>query len=436
LVTWESALMAKIMPYSWMGLSIYSEDNTGDGEIIDLASNTFVNGTFDGIAMPPTLALFLDKLAPVMLHGKDVKDGCVYIPLLDSTSPSSPVVYIGGNPLAPSGNLPNGVSQWSGRWYGLSTLSPVDLANGNLATYSFKNATGPEAPDGFYQFDLKSTVASLLTVGETDIDSNLNVNLQFLTPKFPPMTPDKTASVFLMSYNQLFNGMSANFATPVKITRGGQPVIGAVVRTVTEALVPITGDSQKKKLDGSVSKKALTDFYRYVSTRPTEAGNFVPMDDPMAALNLYCSFKVGKTLARHTFKVANPQDGDISLTMTTWCLINGGSPTAYMAVFQAELNRGYTPMVAVAAAFNGILENLFANSPVGIPFHQKNAILLIAKCVKRIKMAPYYPASDESLTGAQSWSDITKFFRSAWHFTDKYIVPVASAALPALMALL
>jgi len=423
LITWEAAMLSRLMPFAYPGLAIYSKDNTGSGEIIDMASTTFVNGTFGGIPIPGTLALWLDQMNPIFIaNGGDRKGECVYIPLFDSTSPLAPQVYYGIAPVpSPPVGLPAGISQWSGRWVGISSPSGV-LVNGNYATYSLYNTSTslPLAPKGFYQFDLFLSVAQFYIVGGVNINpSTIAVSLSSSTPQFPPMTPDRLASNFIEMYNSTFGGFASNFLVPSKLLRGSSVVAAQIISTTS-----------------AIGKPIITNVIRYVQVRPTMVGSYEPLDGPSAALALFCAFKTISTLDMMPYKVTNSENGDVSLAMTEFVLMSGSAPTSFIQIFQAHMNRGEPTNVALQAAVEDILDALFKESPPGIAYHKKDAILKYVKASQRIKSSTHFPTTAQGITAEHSWSDISKFFKGVWQFSKQYVLPVAQTVLPLIAAAL
>jgi len=438
LVVWESCIMSRMMYCAYMGLPLYSLDNTGNAEIIDMASTTYVSGVFRTASMPPAVAFVLGQL------GEIVTDGQLMVPLWNIVSPRAPERYVGIGGGSGNAGLPVGISQWSGRWVGISSLSfvgPVDTPNGNLNTYSTSTAGPPvvyQPNVGPFQFSGAITVPQTFIVGGLAIgNAAIGTNLTIATPAYPPMTPVRLATLFLEEYSNEFNQINSNFVVTEDVENADHCEFNAVVRNITQDDFPLVGDfSQTKRIPHVVSRsKVAATVTRKVKVHPVEVGSYIMMDGPQATKTLTTCFRVVPDLAFMPFKLMNKQDGDITLQMNMHSLASG-SPTVYLGDYQAAKSRGEKTSMAIENAFSSFTNEYYEHGSVGPAVPHKVAVLGILKSMHGIVVGPYRQHDTAPLTSVQSWSDISKFFTSAWSFTKHYVLPVAKVAGPVILGFL
>jgi len=443
LVVWESAILSRMMYAGYMGNVLFSADNTGNAEIIDLASTTFVSGVFRTTQLPPAVALVLAQL------GEIVTDGQLMVPLWDFTSPLPPVKYVGIAGGGGNAGLPTGVTQWSGRWVGISSLTAA-VPNGNYNTYALSTPTVIPAPPGVvylanvgpYQFSSSISTPQVFEILDNPITNTaLGTNLTIASPAYPPMTPVKLATNFLSQYNSTFNKLNSNFLVPEDTENADHCEFNAIVRTVAQDNFPMVGHTGRggplKNLDGfsGQSTKRAVIAQRVVKVHPTEVGSYIRMDGPQATKTLTTGFRVVSDLDFMPFKLMNKQDGDITLQMNQHSLVTG-SPTIFQTQFASAQARGEHNNMALETAFAPFMKEYYEHGTVGPAISHKAAVLLIMESMHGIVVGPYRQRESTSITSAESWSDISKFFTGAWSFTKHYILPVAKVAGPVILGFL
>jgi len=381
----------------------------------------------------------LNAMSPI-----GITNGCrggkaLYVPCFDSSSPISPIKYIGTNPILNNG-LPAGVTQYSGRWAGISSMTigagPASVPNGNLSTYSQWDTGNNIAvnPFSFYAFDVQSTTAAQFQLVESTIGPvETGYNLTIAAPKYPPMTPDKLSNVFIQTFVALFGANFANFPVPDKMSVGSSMVAFSIIaETSGDDTVILQNSSDISSISKTQKKKLAVLVNRYVSTRPVQIGAYEPLDGYSATLGLIFSFKTVQFLKTQPFKVVNPSDGDVSLSLSEFTLAGGNSPTSYLVNYAASIQKGEASSVAILAAVHDTILALFAEAPIGSPMTHKDALLQYVRCAKRLQTSTHMMPRDHDITSMNSWSDVQKTFKSIWSFANKYIVPVAEVALPIL----